>query len=311
MLNVHRGQNVHVLRIVDTRCLSTNLRTPPKSLLQRQAKRLGEAEQAQSSQLIVTSLKDIFSVFHPSGNSQEDDEVESFAKREKVMQRIDSGELRNLYLQKFSARRSGNLNAAEPSLNDLDIPPASLVQVYSRLTQQDRELIEVSLNCIPPNIHWKEIPWVQKQLLFYTGYGSYGPRENISFLGSKPEDFIWRHPAKVLKSEQKVHQLKKEQLQNVWTCIPQRKSRFDSMRTGLDPGTRMVAFIGIVVALLATFEDFQLYQDKESKSNVACFAEEGVTELSDNDFSVESLASDQPKGLDGSPSRKWFQWWKR
>lgn len=77
-------------------------RTPPSSLLQRQAKRRGIQPTVAPSQLIVTSLKDIFSSFNPAGYAPEDEELEINQQREDTMRKIEHGDLRNLLLRKLA-----------------------------------------------------------------------------------------------------------------------------------------------------------------------------------------------------------------
>ncbi|SCU81391.1 LAFA_0C04566g1_1 [Lachancea sp. 'fantastica'] len=245
----------------------------PRSLLQRQAKRRGDIDSTASSQLIVTSFKDIFSFFNPSGLSQEDDDTELAQNKEAIIDKIEHGELRNLYLQRFAAVPMTAKTDCEDSVGDLKIPTQSMLQVFPQLSQQDRELIEVSLSMIPVSMDWKEISLVQKQMLFYMGYGSYGPRNDVTFVGPKPEDFTWQGPAKVGEPNQRTHRLPKSQITHVWTCTPSRRTFFDGMTKRLDPGTLSVAFIGLIVAVCATLKEYLQRQDDNAVAEVAQFEE--------------------------------------
>ncbi|SCU99627.1 LANO_0F02806g1_1 [Lachancea nothofagi CBS 11611] len=285
-------------------------RSPPRSLLQRQAKRRGDIDPSASSQLVVTSLKDIFSIFQPASQTQEDDEMESSLHTEKVIQRIETGELRRLYLQKFSARQVSESDGSPDLLDNLSIPGPSLIQNFPRLSQEDRELIDVAVNSIPPSIDWRQIPLIQKQVLFYIGYGSYGPRESVVFMGSKPQDFTWRHPAKSLGPGQKAHKLPKEQIINVWTCTPERRTHFDSMKKGLDPGTRAIALIGIMVAIWATFREYQQRSKDENMTQVAQFVDREVADLPDVATGPRPLEDQVSKAVEKSSRRKWYQLWR-
>ncbi|SCU83843.1 LAME_0C06942g1_1 [Lachancea meyersii CBS 8951] len=255
------------------RNVASRSRAPPKSLLQRQAKRRGDMDSTTSSQLIVSSLKDIFSIFNPSGYSQEDEDLESNARKEAVAERIEHGELRSLYLQKFSAVRVSPSAKSDSSVNDLRIPTRSLTVMFPQLSQQDRELIDVSLGMIPKSTDWREIPLVQKQMLFYMGYGSYGPREGIKFFGSKPEDFTWQHAAKLGGQGLKAHKLPKTLITDVWKCTTSRQAQFDGMTRRLDPGTLTIALMGLIVAICATLEDYQQRRDVHGVVQVARFEE--------------------------------------
>ncbi|CEP63021.1 Gep7p LALA0_S07e00606g [Lachancea lanzarotensis] len=253
----------------------------PRSLLQRQAKRRGDIESSASSQLIVTSFKDIFAFFNPSGHSQEDEDTELAQNREAVIDRIEQGELRNLYLQRFSAIPIAAPSGSKDLVGDLRIPTQSLLQVFPQLSQQDREMIEVSLTMIPPSKDWREISPVQKQMLFYMGYGSHGPRSDLTFERSKPEDFTWQGRAKVGLPGQRIHRLPKTQTTDVWTCTPSRKTLLDSMTRRLDPGTLSVALIGLIVAVCATFKEYRQRQDDEAVAELAKFEEVETLKASD------------------------------
>ncbi|CUS21264.1 LAQU0S02e09780g1_1 [Lachancea quebecensis] len=277
-------------------------RPPPRSLLQRQAKRRGEVEAVAPSQLIVTSLKDIFSTFQPSGFTQEDDDLEAAKHKEEVIQRLENGELRELLLRKFGASRIPGTAEAENSIEDLRIPSQNISQAFHKLTKQELELIETFQSLVPPSMNWSNIPLISKQLQFYISFGSYGPREGISFLGSKPEDFIWRKTSKRLPPHQTVKRLSKHDMTNTWACIPSRKANLERMKKGLDPGTRIVAWLGILIVMIASLRDYKQRQDTEATVSVSEFIEQ------------EAPSPQEPQQgapLLSKPPKSWYQFWKR
>lgn len=282
------------------RCASQS-RSPPRSLLQRQAKRRGEAEAVAPSQLIVTSLKDIFSTFQPSGFTQEDDELEAVKQREDAMQRLENGELRELLLHKFGARRIPSTTETGNSVGDLRIPPRNINQAFHNLTTQERELIEVFQSLGTPSMNWRDVPLVSKQLQFYISFGSYGPREGITFLGSKPEDFIWSKTSRRLLPGQTVRKLPKDATTNTWTCIPSRKANFERMKKGLDPGTRIIAWLGILIVMIASVRDYKQRRDSEATVKVSEFTEQETS---------EPQAAQQDTAPISKTPKSWYQFWK-
>lgn len=231
-------------------------RLPPRTLLQRQNKRLGiEDKRASSSQqLIVSSLRDIMSMFQPSAITQDDEEMELLKKRDDIIRRIELGEFDRLMKQKFGAVEQGPIG--------LHIPSKSIKQAFLSLTDKDKQMVEVALDLIPPKASWDSVSHIHKQLSYYMSFGSYGPRESITFLGKKPEDFTWLKPSGTSCSTP-VKKLSHPELTDLLTCTDARRQQLDTGIRTLDTSSRIVLWSAIVVALVASFGDYKRRQDDE------------------------------------------------
>ncbi|SCW00578.1 LAFE_0C07294g1_1 [Lachancea fermentati] len=318
--NFSRNLNAGIrssLRHVSTR------RQPPRKLLQMQAKRNGDIDPRASSQLIVTSLRDIISMFQPSNSTQDDDELDAMIHREGIISRLETGELRQLLLHKFSATSNIQNDITElssSSLEDLIIPGRKIKDAFLSLTDHERELIETSLGLIPIEQDWDTIPFVQKQLAFYMGYGSYGPRLGISFEGRMPEDFSWKVPSSPKSPSSTIRKLPSSQKTNILTCIPLREKQFQQSFKTLDGGSRFIIWAAILVTLIAGWTDYQhRHSDNDTKVTTAKLIEVPISNDIDELQTDEGLVADEDTVDSQSTdvhsenkqgNKKWYQIWK-
>lgn len=88
----------------------------------------------------------------------------------------------------------------------------------------------------------------------------------------------------------------------------------ESMRKGLDPGTRVIAWAGLAVALIATFKEYNKRKNPDATVQIAEFIETVPSQVDDaQPAHQESRTESQvPPETAVSPSNKrWFQFWRR
>ncbi|QLG74325.1 hypothetical protein HG535_0G02090 [Zygotorulaspora mrakii] len=229
---------------------SYSARVPPKSLLAKQSNRLNKKIQPKdSSKLIVTSLRDIISLFQANSQSQEDDEIESINNKNYINQLIESGELERLAATKLSLDKSTN-----------KIPIEALVNKFPSFTNEEMEIIKEATH-IYNSKAWCEYPTYLKQLSYYLSFGSYGPRNDIPFvLNKKPIDFTFKNRSTTKSAIAK--RLNKDQLTNRFYVTEQRKHHFSP--TTLDPMSKFVFFSAIGVSAVVGWYEWQL-EKQDSK----------------------------------------------
>lgn len=159
-----------------TRVCYNSARQVPKSLLERQARRLknkhGDADVVPAADVqaaLSGSLDDIFNMFKPNVLSEEDEKVLKKQYADTLAKMHESGEFKNILVKKL------HMNNAKESL-DL----GQLNSQFKLLQPMDRDLIQYSLSRVAsPQQHWRDVPLYAKQLQWYTSYGAYGPREHF------------------------------------------------------------------------------------------------------------------------------------
>lgn len=205
---------------------------------------------------MVSSLKDIASMFQASSDTPEDEEGEILDHKAYLRQLIENGELKRLLYDKFGLDSSNQM-----------LSTALLVANFPKLNDQQLDLIKESMvmDLAGP---WSEYAPYMKQLQFYLSFGSYGPREGLPFDSThRPLDFTFILPSQpATSSETKVHKLNRQQLVDLYTITEGRKKLF--YPRGLDTGSRCVLWSAIVVAIIVTFQERQLQKESETKVNV-------------------------------------------
>ncbi|CAR26941.1 hypothetical protein ZYGR_0I02110 [Zygosaccharomyces rouxii] len=246
------------IRILTRFYTQASSRLPPKSLLIKQADRIRRSKdgQADGSKLMVSSLKDIASMFQANAETPEDEEREILNQQNYLRQQIESGELERLLQDKFNLDESISLMSTN-----------LLVQQFPKLNAQQVELIQEAVS-MDSNKHWNEIPQYMKQLQFYFAFGSHGPRLSIPFNSrEKPLDFAFKIPSPVTTDGQtKIHKLKPSHLVNLHTITDQRSKIFQT--TKLDPATRCILWSAILVSIVFGVQEWRLQQDPQAKITV-------------------------------------------
>ncbi|SCV01046.1 LAMI_0G09010g1_1 [Lachancea mirantina] len=255
-------------RTISSEQSTTHRRPPPRELLQRQALRDVKVAKPNSSQHIIASLKDIGSLFNPSASNSDDEEIELAEKRESIQRRIDSGELEQLLRTKLGMNK---IDRATLDMQVVEIPTKSITKAFPALTAKDRELLDTSLSLIPAKKSWKDIPFFQKQLLFYVGYGSYGARHGLTFIGAQPEDFLWTKRSKSLKHGDVVRRLSNDEKRNLRTCSSARNEQYQKAIRTLDPVSRAVVWLGLIASFSALICDFKRDDDEDATITAARF----------------------------------------
>lgn len=240
-------------------------RLPPKSLLIKQADRIRRSKdgQADGSKLMVSSLKDIASMFQANSETPEDEEREVLNQQNYLRQQIESGELRRLLQDKFGLDESVSLMSTH-----------LLIQQFPNLNAQQSELVQEAVTMYSDK-PWHEIPQYMKQLQFYFAFGSYGPRLSIPFSSrEKPLDFLFRIPSPVAKDGQaKIHKLNRSHLINLHTITDQRSRIFQATR--FDPASRCIFWSAILVSMIVGIQEWRIHQDPQDKITVLSNSEIG------------------------------------
>ncbi|AET38590.1 Gep7p Ecym_3078 [Eremothecium cymbalariae DBVPG len=204
----------------------------PKSLLYRQAKRTGSPtiSDGQRANLIIESLRDVGSLFYTSYN--DDDEKDAILRHESIVAKLNSGELDVLIRHNYSSMHSAHCC------------DANLLRAKYPGTPNECELLQGALDEYNSQ-DWNKIPHMWKQLAYYHGYGSWGPRKGMSFLGRKPEDFF------VTTNRE------------LWRCNEVRKD-YLKKAAELDPASRFIMLAAAIVAAIALAGDYRRRQDKNA-----------------------------------------------
>lgn len=246
---------IHILTRVYTQSPS---RLPPKSLMIKQADRIRRSKdgQADGSKLMVSSLKDIASMFQANSDTPEDEEREILHQQNYLRQQLESGELRRLLQNKFGLDESSLL-----------MPTKLLIQNFPSLNAQQLELVQKAVT-IDSEKPWHEVPHYMKQLQFYLAFGSYGPRSGIPFSSrGKPLDFAFKIPSPVAQDNQtKIHKLNRSQLTNLRTITDQRSEIFQATR--LDPASKSILWFAIIVSIIVGIQEWRFRQESQAKSTI-------------------------------------------
>lgn len=249
----------HSIKRVATRYYAqTSGRIPPKSLLVKQADRLkrSQGHEGEGSQLMISSLKDIASMFQASSDTPEDEEREMWDHRNHLRQLIEAGELNRLLQDKFGLKSPNRLMST-----------ALLMSQFPKLNNQQRDLIQEAVT-MEPERSWGKIAPYMKQLQFYFSFGSFGPRRGLPFdTTHRPLDFTFILPSQTANNcKIKVHKLNRNQLVDLYSITKERKNIFNSKN--LDIGSRCVIWSAILLALMVAFQEQHLKEDPDAKVNV-------------------------------------------
>ncbi|KAL6939299.1 hypothetical protein ACO0RG_003135 [Hanseniaspora osmophila] len=282
------------------RYASTNSKVP-KSLLLKQEKRLTQSNLSaeelkqietqklknQTSQLLITSLKDISGYFNPGGATSNEDDLEA-EHFDKLRKKYENGYLDRLLKEKFGVE-----------LQNSDILIASNVNEklwassFENITFEDLEILNYYLDVVLLENYgyaWSNLPKDLQRLLFYRAYGSYGPRNDLENTFAtklvKPQDFLWLKPSPSVFSQtinissRKPHKLNLisdiknvdlskvgNGLINIYECSDKRFDQWKNKFNKADPGSKFVLYLMGVVSLFCLYKDKQFYSTLESSES--------------------------------------------
>lgn len=231
-------------------------RVPPKSLLKKQAIRINK-KNPDGSNLIITSLRDIVSLFQANSQTQEDDELEEMNHKAYLTQQIQSGELLKLLHEKFQLDERTQLLSTD-----------LLVKNFPSLTKNEFELVEEA-NELDNRKSWSQIPNHMKQLQYYLSFGSYGPRKDLPFSPlDKPLDFTFLHPSKAPINDATCtyKKLKKNEMVNLYRITPFRKTHFSDK--AVDPVSKFFIWSAIGVSGIIGWKEWNLHKKEDSSVTV-------------------------------------------
>ncbi|CCE64995.1 hypothetical protein TPHA_0J01740 [Tetrapisispora phaffii CBS 4417] len=191
------------------RGLHTQSRVPPRSLLIKQAIRLGKIKHPSNDQLISDSLKDLKAMFQPSASTQDDEDLDIIRKQNNVIVNVNNGKYTKLMVSKLG------LVEKDMKFEDASI----LINNFKKLSWDELQfIIDATEYQYPNDTNWNKLPVFIKQLQYYIGYGSYGPRESIPFAHSNgiPMDFTYNHSSRMIQDKhQVIKRLSSERLTNI------------------------------------------------------------------------------------------------
>lgn len=225
-------------------------RLPPKSLIIKQHNRLNKASQ-DNSRLIISSLRDVGSLFQANSQTQEDDDLEALDQETYLLQQIESGEASRLLKSKFQFDESRKL-----------LSTGALERNFPHLDKDQLEVIK-KLNDIENVKPWSQIPAYVKQAQFYLSYGSHGPRKGIPFsINEKPLDSTFLHRGKTHSGSARFRRLKKDELVNLYLATPERQNYFNDR--ALDPLSRFFIWAAIAVSAVVGWDEYKSREAGES-----------------------------------------------
>lgn len=240
------------------RLLSTKVqeRIVPKSLLLKQAIRMGKIQLPKQSQLIASSMRDIKAMFQPSATSQEDDDMEIQICKRNLQKRIEDGELKEILIKEFK------LNTV-----DMSLQTSKLVSNFAALKLDDLELLNEAMRS-EQDKDWSQLPLYSKQLKYFIAYGSYGPRRAIPFnipsSGSTiPKDYSFKYPVKYTKD---IHDTVYKLLPNELTDLRdvyEAQTNHDINST-VGPITIFIILSAIGVSIVANINDILVKENDEA-----------------------------------------------
>ncbi|CCD26733.1 Gep7p NDAI_0I01640 [Naumovozyma dairenensis CBS 421] len=177
MVSKHRSP-INTISILKQVRLTQSYSNPPASLLKKRKIRLqnyngGGIDDSNNTpkDLIMTSLRDVWSLFQPNSMNQEDDDIIEKEKYLKlIFEKVESNHLLKLF---------------KLSSSTASIPTDLLESKFENISQIDKDVIELAISK-EATIGWNQWPIYLKQLDYYLKFGSYGPRSNIQFENAAP-----------------------------------------------------------------------------------------------------------------------------
>ncbi|KAL6942508.1 hypothetical protein ACO0QE_003684 [Hanseniaspora vineae] len=279
------------------RYASTNPKIP-KSLLLKQEKRLTQSNLSaeelkhiekqklknQTSQLLITSLKDISGYFNPGGAASNEDDLEA-EHFDKLRKKYESGYLDRLLKEKFGVELQ-NIGISNTSTVNEKLWASS----FENITFEDLEILNYYLDVVlleNYGLKWNDIPKDLQRVLYYRAYGSYGPRNDLentlATKQAKPQDFLWLKPSpSVFSQTTNINTFKPHKLDlisdiknvdlnkvqngwiNIYECSDKRFNQWKNKFNKPDPGSKFVLYLMGVVSVYCLYKDKQFYSTLES-----------------------------------------------
>lgn len=226
-------------------------RVPPRSLIIKQNKRLNQ-KPTDNSNLIISSLRDVGSLFQATSHTQDDDELEQLTDNTILLERLQSGELDRLLKTKFKFDDSTGL-----------LSTAEIIKSFPILKQDELNLLKKA-NELENAKPWANVPNYIKQAQFYLSFGSYGPRQGLDFtLSQRPSDFTFLHRAKTASDPSVPYRkLKPTEKVNLYKATPARQAFFNEKT--VDPVSRFFIWSAIAVSIAVGWKEYQVREDGES-----------------------------------------------
>ncbi|QLL34998.1 hypothetical protein HG536_0H03740 [Torulaspora globosa] len=230
-------------------------RIPPKSLIIKQNKRLNQKPTGNSN-LIISSLRDVGSLFQATSHTQEDDDLEQLTNSTLLLERLNSGELESLLKKKFDFDESTGLLSTN-----------EMVKSFPLLKEDELELLKKASD-VENEKPWSSVPNFIKQAQFYLSFGSHGPRDGMSFtVSERPSDFTFLRRARSASDPRiPCRKLKKSEMVNLYAATPARQAFFDE-RT-IDPISRLFVWSAVAVSIAVGWKEYQVRKSGESFATV-------------------------------------------
>lgn len=200
----------------------------------------------------------------------------------------------------------------EESYEPVDIKPIlANPRAFAELNQFHRDQITDDLTKRFKQ-KWQNISPEYKRLSYFVSYGNYGPREELQdnlFANVKPEDLPFASPAAVATSPlDKIHKLPEV---DMWQSSPLRQEQFRKMTRRLDPMSKTVVYLALIISLLALYRDKTIGEDgmvidvPESPLLLADIKRQQDVEREQKELEERQLQ------LERSNSKKWYFLWLR
>lgn len=237
-----------MLRLTLYTLRSYTTRVPPKSLLKKQAMRLGEIPAPKTANLVQTSLRDVKALFQPSSVTEEDEELELQKRKDELFELIQNGEFTNLLQSKFQLQNDALLTS-------------KLIANFSNLNYDQLELIKEAI-LLDSQKKWTEIPTYMKQLEYYMAYGSYGPRSILPFVteNGKPLDFTFKDSSN--SNAKTARKLGKDEMIDLRTLYTSKDD--PSKKRLFDPLTTAILIFATGITSIAALKEYKLTSKGES-----------------------------------------------
>lgn len=170
---------------IPTRSISS-IRSPPRSLLEKQARRLqnkhGEDDavsNVNTQELLSNSMDDILNLFKPNAMSEVDETLLRKNYDATLDKLLTSGQFDDLMKHKFQMI-NGTLNIDALNKQFKILKPLELDLLNFAMTKLTK-----------PEDDWNKMDTHLKQLQYYFAYGSYGPRENYNDFKKDSNETKW------------------------------------------------------------------------------------------------------------------------
>lgn len=106
---------------------------------------------------------------------------------------------------------------------------------------------------------WKDVPLDSKRMAYFISYGNYGPREDLKdnlFANSIPEDLPFALPSKISSIKPNKNDVAHKLPEiDPYQTTESRKQDYKRMTRSLDPVSKAVVYLALIVSLIALYRD--------------------------------------------------------